>query len=574
VSNLLHRAFRTALLSVLAAGLTWDGSARAQDESPASRLPPHVREATFYFLNADYLRADAELAAARRFGRIGQAEGQADLLEGVLALAFGMESSAARAFERAAHDGATPGERDQAWFQLAKLNHRRGNLAESEKLLARIGGALPGESDDERRVLSAYVAMERGDPKRAVTLLQAVPAQSDWAAYGRYNLGVALVRAGDDERGLALLDEFGRAAATGAEMLALRDRANMALGYALLRRGDARSAQRALERVRLDGLDSGKALLAMGWAQSQLERHRRALVYWDELARRDFRDSEVQEAWLTIPYTYGQLNARAQALVLYEKAIAAYDAEARHLDAAIEGVRSGTFLDELLRENRQSVADTWFGDVDRLPVTAATPYLGTLLASNEVQDALRNYRELVALRHRMSEWSGKTDTLAMMVENRRAAQAQPGADTGRESPDARLDRCRRSRDDLAAALARLEARGSDSADLAGARKHLRELDAVLARTGERRRALQRARAQAAATNADFAARIADARARVARLAPKIDEAISDQRRRIERLIVRELEFKKERLSRYRNEARLAVAEIYDAAAQPAAPTPR
>ena len=52
------------------------------------------------------------------------------------------------------------------------------------------------------------------------------------------------------------------------ELLALRDRANLALGFAYLQANQPEQARVPLERVRLNGAYSNKALLGLGWADA------------------------------------------------------------------------------------------------------------------------------------------------------------------------------------------------------------------------------------------------------------------------------------------------------------------
>ena len=119
------------------------------------------------------------------------------------------------------------------------------------------------------------------------------------------------------------------------EMIALKDRANLALGFAYLQKKNPQKARVALERVRLNGPYSNKALLAIGWADAQLGDYKAALVPWTELRNRNLLDAAVQESYLAVPYAYGQLSANAQSAEFYETAVEQFSAEDTHLDDAI-----------------------------------------------------------------------------------------------------------------------------------------------------------------------------------------------------------------------------------------------
>ena len=79
-----------------------------------------------------------------------------------------------------------------------------------------------------------------------------------------------MVRTGRLPQAIAPLDQVGRMDTSSEELLALRDKVNLALGFALLQAERAADARPILERVRLDGPYSSKALLGVGWADSAL----------------------------------------------------------------------------------------------------------------------------------------------------------------------------------------------------------------------------------------------------------------------------------------------------------------
>ena len=136
--------------------------------------------------------------------------------------------------------------------------------------------------------------------QQAAALLDGLRGKSDWVHYGRYNLGVALVKAGETAKGITLLEKIGRTPVKGEELTALRDKANVALGFSYLQDGWPELARTHLERVRLDGLMSNKALLGMGWAYSARDQQEKALVHWDELKGRDLLDAAVQESLMAV----------------------------------------------------------------------------------------------------------------------------------------------------------------------------------------------------------------------------------------------------------------------------------
>ena len=194
---------------------------------------------------------------------------------GGLYLSYGQHRLAGEIFERVLEQSVDPALHDRAWFFLAKIWQQRGYLPEAEAALARILGELPEELEPERQMLYAQVLMEQGRFADALAALEAWRRPGDaWVGYAKYNIGVSLVRLGQVEAGARVLDEVGRLDPENPAFDALRDKANVALGYAWLQAARPVEAKPSLQRVRLDGPFSNKALLGVGWADAEAADYR------------------------------------------------------------------------------------------------------------------------------------------------------------------------------------------------------------------------------------------------------------------------------------------------------------
>jgi hypothetical protein len=509
--------------------------------------------------------------------------------------------------------------RDRAWFYLAKIRYQRGLLAEAEDALGRIATKrLPGDLEEDRALLHANVLMARARYAEATARLEGVAKSPGASSYVRYNLGVALVRAGDVERGTRLLDEVGRMPATTEEFRSLRDRANVALGFAALaeQRGDA--ARGYLERVRLAGMHSSKALLGFGWASAAQGRMNAALVPWTELAKRDPSDAAVLEARLAVPYAFAEIGAAGQALELYQDAIGAFDREAAHLDESVAAIRDGELLDGLIAANPGEEMG-WFWNVAELPEGQALRHgghLAQLLATHEFQEGFKNYRDLLFLARNLQQWQESLAVLRDMLANRRQAFDErlpqvldreralnlAGFAERSQSLQAELERVEREVDVAAFADARERdlqvrlARVRDTLDRGGAdprfdeareryrrvagalrwqqndqfalrlwnaKKALQELQRNLALAEQRHAALASAQRDEPARLDAFGARIEELAARIDAMAPRVAALAQEQRAAVQELAVAVLLQQKERLAEYATQARFAVAQIYD-----------
>jgi hypothetical protein len=400
-------------------------------------------------------------------------------------------------------------------------------------------------------------------------------------------------------------------------MLALRDKANLALGFAWLANKRPAEARTALNRVRLSSPYATRALLGVGWAEAALGNYRDALTPWLELHDRNLLDAAVQESYLAVPYAYGQLAANAQAAEYYETAIKSFGAEAGRLDEAVTRLGAGRMLDELLAAESKGQTG-WFWQLKTLPDAPQSRYLYALLADNDFQEGLKNYRDLGSFGITLQRWGDSMDAFGAMIDTRERAYAQriPQADAmlatdqpnvllgRRTSVDAELTAAETGADvaslgsqtqreqwakirALEEALktaepgAETEAARDKLRLIKGAlfwqldasfkerdfaeRTTLREIDAALNEAQNRWARVQKARATVPNNTGEFATRIAALNARLTALDAELKSAAERQNRYLTRLAQVELLAQKERLNAYQVQARFALADIYDRA---------
>jgi len=633
ISHLLRRAGRSGVLAAVASALALAAgpvaaSGKKKEEKTLIGTPQvvqdlHWGDVLFYFYQGDYMQALTRLGAAQDFNRVTHHTVEAELLKGGLYLSLGEHEEAGRIFRSLLNDNVPLDVRNRAWFYLAKVWYQREYLQQSADALASIHGALPGDLEPERHLLEAQVMMYLDHYDEAIKALerwQPVGDGSDaWSAYARFNIGVALVRKDRLEEAAKLLDAVGQIPAPTEELAALRDKANLALGYAWLKAGKANEAKAILQRVRLQGPQSNKALLGAGWADSAEKRYTKALAPWLELRGRNMLDAAVQESYLAVPYAYAQLDATKQAADQYMFAVTSFDQESQRIDQSIASIRNGNLLDAIVSNDRADKVG-WYWQLASLPDAPETRYLYHLLATHEFQEGLKNYRDLLLMQRNLATWSLSVEAFENMVDTRRRAYALRTPVLQQTLDTVDLDAMENHKNEMESRLTGIE-RDNDIAALATDREHeqwqkieriekvlasadqsdplvqemrektrllrgrllwdfnagykarvwrthkeLRELDVAYGEARRRWVLVERAREDYPARTEEFAGRVANLQPRIAALSAKLAAAAKSENQYLASVAIKELESQKERLAAYSLQARYALASIYDRAA--------
>ena len=612
----MRRLSRALLIAAACAAAIGPASA-ADGKTLRPIRAPHYGDTLFHFFQDHYFTSITSLMVSQQQGRVEPHDDEAEVLRGGMLLSYGMPGQAGAIFAQLIEKGARPSVRDRAWFFLAKIRYQRGYLAEAEEAFAKIESKLPPALDDDRQLLGANLLMARADYAGAAATLGTVGAQAPGSRYARFNLGIALVRAGDPTRGIPILDELGRSSAENEEYRSLRDRANVALGFAALADNHPAAARTFLERVRLQGQQSNKALLGFGWAAASLKEPRLALVPWLELAERGLGDSAALEAQIAVPYAYAEIGAFGQSLARYNSAIAAFERENTALNESIAAIRSGRLVEALIDRNPGDEMG-WFFALRDLPSLPHPDHLSLVLAGHAFQEAFKNYRDLRFLSRNLDEWNDKLGVFDDMLDTRRKAFAdrlpavrQRASEIGMASLKQRRDAVAgeieagtNAADGVAFADARqhallariagvreaLKAGGNDPslaalhgrARLAGgaltwqlaqqfvdrawdAKKELNAIDAQFALASERDAALAEAQREEPARIERFTARVAAARPMLQTMMPAVAALGREQQAMVQDIAVAELTQQQARLAEYATQARFAVAQLYDRA---------
>jgi len=416
------------LFAILTILIISSSSAQAGTPAPGELKDLYFGEALYYAYQGDWFdaiaRLDTELVQhygvdEPRRDSLHYHIDQAEFDVGDFELAYRMHRRAGRAITAVIEGDVDELVRNEAIFRLARIYFQKDQPENALYAVERISGAVPPEIRGDLDFLRAQILMANGRFAEAARILRGLQDAKSLEGFTPYNLGIALIKDGKEIEGRQYLDRTGQLYSNDLLTLAIKDKANLVLGSKLLNEQDYEGAKRVLDRVRLNGPLSNRALLGSGWADAFRGNFERALVPWSVLVAREVTDASVQEAMLAVPYAYGKLNAYGKAAVKYGGALEKFAAEVDRLDASIKSIREGHFLQALAREELKQDAG-WVVKLRKLPQTPETYYLLDLMASHDFQESLKNYLDLAELRKKLDAWERDLDAFEGIIEQRRA----------------------------------------------------------------------------------------------------------------------------------------------------------
>lgn len=579
-------------------------------------------EVLYDFYLGNYFDSTVKLMAAKELGRVTHHKDETDLLLGGLYLSYGLHLEAEKIFKRLIAEGASPEIHDKAWYNLAKVRYQKGLYEDAIRAIEEIGQALPQNLKDDTDMMMANLLMARGQYDEASTLLQRMLDNKDISTYARFNLGISMYRNNKQIEGAEYLDMVGRLERGSDEEKALRDKANVALGYSLLAGEEPEKAKAYFQRVLLDSPFVNKALLGLGWSNAMMKQYEKALSPWMALAKKERNDSSVYESLIAVAYGLEQLEAYPQSMQSYQLAISVFQGEMDSIDTAISAVRDGDLLDKLfVMFSQLDDPDNW--EIEDLPKVLEARYLTNILASHEFHDAIKNMREVKELRENLKKWDRDLPTFSDMLQLRKETYekrlpeliAEKGAlrlaalrderNLYQEEMDrivregdilalatdkerAQVDRLNKVKDTLRLVSTRMDPaqyqtyvdkyrlyRGLLEWDIGTTvksrqwkiQKSLRDLDRELSKTEFQQKLLQRAKAVAPKGFEGYSKQIAFYSKKVNQLQKNLEDVYVSQKQDVEALIVAELTFLKQHLVEYLDQARFAMARLQDAASR-------
>ena len=446
--------FKQSLSAALIASFAMNSIALEKTEVEQPKLERYqvndlrYGQALYHFYQEQYFSSITDLMVAKERNPITKQDIDPELLLGGLYLYYGLHQDSSTIFSNLIKDNTSQRVQDRAWFNIGKMQYRGNLFNESKQALNKIKDTLSSEREAERNNMLANTYLNQKDFSNAYNSLKKLKKHQDWEVYAQYNMGIALIKAGKNQEGTELLDQISNLITDDNELKALRDKTNIALGYAHIRNNRPQVSTKYLERVRLKGPLSAKALLGIGWAYQQQNKLEQALIPWMELRNWPVVDTAVQESLLAIPYTLEKMGKNQLALKNYSYAIENYKNELESLKGILNAVKGGELLIALkpamVTENTLA---TEYKNI--LPNSISVPYLHHLLNSVDFQLVHKNYLDLIYLRKNLHKWKRQFSAYYLMLKERRRYYKKQNRSTMNNSRLNAVNALKKKRDKLA-----------------------------------------------------------------------------------------------------------------------------
>lgn len=300
-----------------------------------------------------------------------------ELLKGGMSLAYGLDNQAADIFLRLLKNNTEPQVTAYSWLLLGKTYFQKRQFTDAAQAFQKI---TQDHADEyfEMSIRDNWLYMQSQldgflldqQPIESKTQwLEQLSDNSIYRHYVQYNQALALLQKGENQLAIDRLSALAKSDTNlvrrwmgwadpifnegdekniEAERDAIRDRANLTLGYTLLQNDAPHDAFRIFENIRSNGLDAEAALLGYGWAAAKKGELQIALAIWQRLIQKPQNSEYTLEAYLASAYAYEKAFAPKQSLQVLQLGIDRFEQALVGLAQAELQVNKRQFILDLL----------------------------------------------------------------------------------------------------------------------------------------------------------------------------------------------------------------------------------
>lgn len=373
-----------------------------------------------------------------------------ELLKGGISLAYGLDNQAADIFLRLLKNNIKPDVTAYSWLLLGKTYYQKRQFSDAAHAFQQIKQHTADEffepsTRDNWLYMQSQLhgfLLKQGPKTTDIQWLEQLSDNSIYRDYVQYNQALALLHKGNNQQAISVLSTLTNndssfvsrwkdwadpifsdndAPNVDAERDAIRDRANLTLGYTLLQNADPFEAFRVFENIRTDGLDAEAALLGYGWAAAKKDELQTALAIWQRLILMPQNSEYTLEAYLASAYAYEKAFAPRQSLQVLQLGLDRFKQALVNLNQAEKEVKQRQFILDLLpnKDKQQSVD----ADVSLSLNTKGRPFntaqlFDSVSVSNEFRAGLLALEQNRDLQQQLLSWQQRLQQYHLMLDER------------------------------------------------------------------------------------------------------------------------------------------------------------
>lgn len=400
-----------------------------------------------------------------------------ELLKGGISLAYGLDNQAANIFMRLLKNNIEPDVTAYSWLLLGKTYYQKRQFTDAAQALQQIKQSSAYEFF-EPSIRDNWLYMQsqlhgfllgQGSDGTDIQWLEQLSDNSIYRDYVQYNQALALLQKGENQQAISglttLINNDGSFVSrwmgwadpifsandeqdVDAERDAIRDRANLTLGYTYLQIGDPYQAYRVFENIRTDGLDAEAALLGYGWAAAKKDELQTALAIWQRLIHMSQNSEYTLESYLASAYAYEKAFAPRQSLQILQLGLDRFKQALVDLNQAEKQVNQHQFILDLLPNiaNQQRPEEDESLSLNAKGQSFNTAQLfDSVYVSSEFRAGLTALEQNRDLQQQLLNWQQRMQQYHLMlderqVERRKRAKHILQNRTLEQLPDLRLKR--------------------------------------------------------------------------------------------------------------------------------------
>ncbi len=375
-----------------------------------------------------------------------------ELLKGGMSLAYGLDNQAADIFLRLLKNNTAPDVTAYSWLLLGKTYYQKRQFSDAAQAFQQISQDSAEEYFEQStrdnwlymqlQLHGFLLAQESGGAD--IQWLEQLSDDSIYRHYVQYNQALALLQKGESQQAITRLSILTNSGSgfirrwmgwadpifsandeqnVEAERDAIRDRANLTLGYTLLQNDDPHQAFKVFENIRTDGLDAEAALLGYGWAAAKKDELQTALGIWQRLIQMPQNSEYTLEAYLASAYAYEKAFAPRQSLQVLQLGLHRFEQALAGLNQAGQQVSQRQFILDLLpnTDKQQRVGDDVSLSLNDKGQQFNTAQLfNSVAVSNEFRVGLSALAQSRDLQQQLQSWQQRMQQYHLMLDERQA----------------------------------------------------------------------------------------------------------------------------------------------------------